>query len=120
MPRSLNRSTAVSVPSIREVQRLAQRLADMALDELGIRIQGEKLSVPPKPAHVVNWLLARVGEMPRRDQLRLLSEGRAIFERHLASDTPIEFGLTVLERDEPENGDGSEATEPARKPRRRA
>lgn len=117
MPRSLNRSTAVSVPSIREVQRLAQRLADMALDELGIRIQGEKLSVPPKPAHVVNWLLSRVGEMPRAEQLRLLSEGRAIFERHLASDTPIEFGLTLIE---PDNDAHTDPGEPARKPRRRA
>lgn len=120
MARSLDRSIAISAPSIREAQWGLRRLADRAGDELGIRVQGRSRAVRPEPAHVVNWMAAWLLSQAPARQDEILREGRAIFDRHLQSDTPKDFGLAVVERDEPNNGDGGHAEEPARKPRRRA
>lgn len=119
MARRISKSVSIGGPSYRENQRLLAALADMATDELGWTEEGEHKRTRTKPVHVLNRVLAWLGRRSRDVQRQILIEGRAIEAQHLASDTPFDYSLAVIEPDEPNNG-GGEAQEPARKPRRRA
>lgn len=101
MPRALDRNIAISAPSIREMQWGLRRLADRAGDELGIRVQGNTRAVRPEPAHIVNWMGAWLLSQPPAVQEQVLRDGRAIFDRHAASDTPRDFGLLLIEPEHP-------------------
>lgn len=91
--RKLDKAKQIAAPSLVEVRRAARDEAERLGDELGLSMPGERREQRPTTAYLVNWLLCWYLTRPAADREKIVREGKAVFDRHLASDTPIGFGV---------------------------
>ena len=89
--RQISKSKQISVPSLAEIRRAVRDEAERVGDELGLKGGSDRQRVAAS-SHLVNWWLCYMLRLPVEERNRITREGKIIFDRHIAEDTPRGFG----------------------------